>query len=282
MNIITGLPRSGSTLLCNIFNQNPKFHASSTSCLPVLFADLISTWSVQIEVKNDLTRDRKGTEARLNRTLRALCDAWYDNANGQRVIFDKSRGWMHHLPALRQVFPKCKVIILVRELRDVFASIEKQHLKNPILDEAKTPAGKTQFGRADHFFSPQELIGHPLQGIKDMLDRKLDVFVLKYEDLARHPKDVMVALYNYLGEPYYAKHKFKDVRDTSTDPDGYYLFKYPHEGKGDVKPAKGHWSEHVAPEIAVQIVSRFPWFYQQFEYEAKTIAGVPAEADTDD
>ena len=33
-NIITGMPRSGSTLLCNILSQNPAFHAGATSPLP--------------------------------------------------------------------------------------------------------------------------------------------------------------------------------------------------------------------------------------------------------
>ena len=281
MHVITGLPRSGSTLFCNILNQNPKFHASSTSCLPLLFAGMINTWSQQLEVKADLERDRKSTEARLARTLRGLCSSWYDNGDDKKVIFDKSRAWMHHLPSLRQAFTKSKVIVLVRDLRDVFASIEKQHLKNPILDEANLPNAKTQYGRADHLFSPAELVGGPLGGLKDIIDRKQDVFVVKFEDLASHAEEVLKATYEYLGEKWYPQHKYKSVKDTSTDPDGFYLFKYPHEGKGDVKPPKGHWSDHVAPDIAVQIVSRFPWFYQQFEYDATTNAGEPAKADAD-
>lgn len=282
MHVITGLPRAGSTLFCNILNQNPAFRASSTSPLTLMVANLISTWSTQVEVKSDLQRDRKATEARLARVIRAVCNEYHDNGDGKKVIFDKSRAWMHHLPALRQAFPKCKAIVLVRDLRDVFASIEKQHLKNPILDEAATPAGKTQYGRADHLFSPGELVGGPLRGIKDLMDRKQDTFVIKFEDLAAHPEDVLKAVYAHLDIKYYDKHKFKAVKNTSTDPDGMYLFKYPHVGNGDVKPPKGSWRDHIAPDVAVQIVSQFPWFYQAFEYEATTTAAPPEEDDTDD
>ncbi len=36
---ISGLPRSGSTLLAAILRQNPRFHAGISSSLPPLFTD---------------------------------------------------------------------------------------------------------------------------------------------------------------------------------------------------------------------------------------------------
>lgn len=38
LHLISGLPRAGSTLLCNILAQNPRFHATATSgILEMLF-----------------------------------------------------------------------------------------------------------------------------------------------------------------------------------------------------------------------------------------------------
>ncbi len=97
MHVITGLPRSGSTLLCNILNQNPRFFAGSTSPLPTLLANIISTWSTQIEITSDLLHDREAAQARMLRAMREFCNAWYsDKVNETPVIFDKSRHWMHY------------------------------------------------------------------------------------------------------------------------------------------------------------------------------------------
>ena len=59
INVICGLPRSGSTLLCNILNQNPDFHASSTSPLAQTLGALSQFLSTSPEVKSDLYNDRK-------------------------------------------------------------------------------------------------------------------------------------------------------------------------------------------------------------------------------
>jgi sulfotransferase len=88
MNVICGLPRSGSTLLCNILNQNPKFWASSTSTLPQLLGTSINVWSNSLEMKGELVTDREGTEKKLHRSLKAFCDAWHERSDGRTVIFE--------------------------------------------------------------------------------------------------------------------------------------------------------------------------------------------------
>lgn len=49
IHLMAGLPRSGSTLMCNILNQNPRFHATSTSGI----LDIVLTIRNQWENVND-------------------------------------------------------------------------------------------------------------------------------------------------------------------------------------------------------------------------------------
>lgn len=265
MNVITGLPRSGSTLLCNILNQNPRFWASSTSTLAVLCANLISTWSTSAEVKGDLQQDRDETEQRLMRSLKVFCEAWHKDRK-EKIIFDKSRPWMHHLLPLRQVFPESKVIVCVRDLRDVFASVEKQHLKNPILDDARNPQAKTLHGRADTMFSPDGFIGSPLNGLSDVIRRRQSVYWFKYETFVERPKATMKELYEYLEEKEF-DHDFENIENTATDPDAFYLNKFPHEGNGRVEvQSPNGWKEFLSNDIAAAIMTKFPEYNQFFHY----------------
>lgn len=213
-----------------------------------------------------LQEDRQGTEDRLRRTLRAMCEAWHHRADN-KVVFDKSRGWNHSLAALRQAFPESKALVMVRDPRNVFASIEKQHLKNPLLDEFKTPNDKSIMSRADKMLSPNGLVGICITGVEDIIRRKLPVMFIKYEQLCRFPVEVFKEIYTYLDvSPF--EHDFENVVNTATDPDGFYNYKYPHEGSGKVVPTdENAWRHYFGEELANLIISRYPLYANAFAYK---------------
>ena len=264
-NVICGTPRSGSTLLCNILNQNPLFKASSTSCLAQSVRSLSNLWSNSPEVKSDLIGDKEGTEARLVRSARAMVEAWYGDSDAE-VIFDKGRLWNHSPMVLKQLFPEAHQFVCIRDLREILASIEKQHAKNPMLDEAQNPLELTTFNRADRLFSPQGIVGSQIIGVEDLMRRKLpNVHIIQYETLVQNPKLVIDSIYTVLGADAY-EHDFSNVEKTATDVDGLYLGKFPHEGTGEVKPPENDWRDHVPTDIAGLLMERFQAFNQAFGY----------------
>ena len=260
MNVITGLPRSGSTLLCNILSQNPAFRVSSTSALPQIISTIVSTYSNNPEFKSDLINDKEDTEAKIHRSLKAFCDGWYHD---NRVIFDKSRGWLHHFPILRKLYSNSKIICCVRDLREVYASIEKQYLKNPLLDDTTTPLQKGVWERADIMFKKDGVIGHCVEGMLDMDRRKAGAFCIPFDSFVENPEELFIALYDYLEQPYF-EHDFENVENVATDVDGLYLHKFPHGGSGKVRPQKGHWSDFVSADIAKDIMERFRFFNEVY------------------
>ncbi|MGI9411561.1 MAG: sulfotransferase family protein [Hyphomicrobiaceae bacterium] len=263
-NVICGLPRAGSTLLCNILNQNPKFHASSTSPIAQEIALKSNYWSNSPEVKSDLVRDREWTEAWMLRSVRSTCtDRYFDKKN--KVVFDKGRGWAFHALLLKQAYPDAKIIVMVRDLRAVFASVEKQHQKNPILDHAMNPIEKTVHTRADQMFSPEGIIGGPVNGVLDLIQRRPPgLIVIQYEAFAQNPAMIMERLYAELGaEPF--SHDFENVENTSTDLDALYLGKFPHDGSGAVK-LQDDWQQFVSADLAQQIMGRYPGYNKAFSY----------------
>ena len=267
LNVITGLPRSGSTLLCNIINQNDRFWATSTSNLPQMVNALTHSWSNSIEVRNLLEKEKEETEKRMYSSISAFVENWH-NREGKEVIFDKSRGWSANNLLLRHIYPDAKMIVLVRDLRNVFSSVEKQHQKNPLLDEAQNLQEKTLYNRADSMFSPDGLIGSCILGIEDLIRRKSDnVIFVKYETLSSEPQKVMDKIYESIKEESF-EHDFKDVKNTAIDCDGHYLHKYPHKGEGEIKPGNpNEWEKYVSEDIASMIMEKFSYYNNFFNYK---------------
>jgi sulfotransferase len=68
---IAGLPRSGSTLLCNILAQNPRFYATHTSgCIEILLT-IRNYWDKCIEHRANLDWDA------LHRVLAASLETYH-------------------------------------------------------------------------------------------------------------------------------------------------------------------------------------------------------------
>lgn len=264
---IAGLPRAGSTLLCNVLNQNPLFWATSTSALTGMLSTLSGFWSNSIEIKNLLEKEKNRTEKRMSDSMKAFIEAWHRRDDSREVIFDKSRGWAHHSLILNKLYPSSKMIIVVRDLRNVFASIEKQHRKNPLIDFAGDGAEKGIFQRADAMFSPQGMIGHCIEGILDVIRRNpKGIVYVTYETLSKNPEAIMGRIYGEINEDIF-KHDFDDVKNTAIDCDGHYLNKYPHKGEGKISPCNpDEWKEFLSPDLAQTIMGRFSTFNQFFGY----------------
>src|SRR5215468_5668298 len=84
---ISGLPRSGTTLLAAILNQNPRFRAGMTSPL----ADIMGVVIAETSSKNDfsfaVSADQRAS------LLRGLVENFYAGYAGADVVFDTSRLW---------------------------------------------------------------------------------------------------------------------------------------------------------------------------------------------
>lgn len=266
-NVITGLPRSGSTLLCNILNQNPRFYASTTSLLPFLLNGVVHGLSTTIEAKAMLQADRSGTEQRVRDVLRAMVENWYREIQSP-VIFDKSRAWSSSALLLKELYPASNILVTVRDLRSVCASAEKQHRRTALFDDAPDPPSRTMYYRADKLFSPTGLIGSAIVGVEDMLRRRpAGAIFVRYESLANDPAAEMASIYRLLGEPEF-QHDFEHIVNTAGDPDAFYLYKFPHEGCGKVQAEDPEqWRQYLSPDIAAHIGARFAMFQKAFGYE---------------
>ena len=87
MHFISGLPRSGSTLLAALLRQNPRFHAAMSSALASLVNANLSVMSTGSDISQLL--DDRQRPALSWAIFREYCAT----TMGRGSFFDTNRGW---------------------------------------------------------------------------------------------------------------------------------------------------------------------------------------------
>ena len=101
IHFISGLPRSGSTLLAAFLRQNPRFEAGMSGPLAGLFGALLGEMSARNEYSVFID------DAKRQRILHGLFDNYYAECPAE-VIFDTNRAWCAWMPAIARLFPMRK------------------------------------------------------------------------------------------------------------------------------------------------------------------------------
>ncbi len=238
---IAGMPRAGSTLLCNILAQNPRFHTTATSGIMDVMFGVRNSWDNLVEFKAAPNEPAK------KRVLRGILESYYSDIQ-KPVIFDKCRGWLSLIEMAEYVLDrKVKIIVPVRDTRDVLASFEKLWRENAKGGQIGAEAQnyfqfQTAQGRTEFWLRKDQPVGLALSRIADALQRGLAdrLFFVEFEALTSAPEETMQALYAFLGEEYFP-HNFKHVEQVTWEDDSVHGFKNLHTIRTKVEPMEPQW-----------------------------------------
>lgn len=206
LHFITGLPRSGSTLLISILNQNPKFHASITDPLVSMVKGVLETSQSGPGIKTQVPKSRRVT------TIHGLVDGYYKDIH-QPVVFNTNRAWTLLTPQIAELFPESKIIICVRDIAWVLDSWEKAFRSQPLDVSSWSPnLGGSVYARCKELMSSDGMVGFAYEGIKQAItgNEHHKIMLMEYDLLCQQPHMMIEALYNFIDEPQY-QHDFNDV-----------------------------------------------------------------------
>jgi hypothetical protein len=201
---------------------------------------------------------------RMVSATRAFADEWntFDTeAELGQTVWDKNRIWTVNTMSLQQLYPEAKTIVLVRDLRDVLASMEKQHRKQPMFDATVDAQYKTVYARSASLMEPDGLVGACVLGVEDIIRRNhKNVIVLAYEEFVYNPEKTLALLDDF-------EYDFENIVNTATDVDAVNYDKFPHEGSGKIdKGYVNSWKEFIDPDLADQIRSWYPFYTKSLGY----------------
>ena len=131
----SSLPRAGSTLLQNIFAQNPEFYVTPTSGVLELLYSSRAIYSESLEFK---AQDKETVTEGFRKFCLYGMMGYFKGVTDKPYILDKSRGWGIHYDFIDFYYPRPKIVCMIRDPRSVLASMEKNYLKNPEIDKGMT------------------------------------------------------------------------------------------------------------------------------------------------
>jgi len=261
----SSLPRAGSTLLQNIIGQNPNFYVTPTSGVLEL------VYAARLNYTNSPEFKAQDFELMKNGFINFCHHGMFGFFNGvtdKKYVLDKSRGWGIHYNFLNTFYPNPKIICMVRDLKDIYCSLEKkfrenQHMDLGLVDHAKMQ-GTTTEKRIDIWANSQP-VGLAIERLYQIFRENINdkMLFVRYEDLLSNPRGEMERIYNYLELPTFY-HSFDRIEQITKEDDSVYGIYGDHTIKTKLEPPKSNAKEILGDGVCNWIQERYKWYYDIF------------------
>ncbi|MGK7958729.1 MAG: sulfotransferase [Crocosphaera sp.] len=209
IHFISGLPRSGSTLLGALLNQNPRFHGGMSSPVGSLVNRLLEAMSENNEFSVFITPEQKRALT-LN-----IFSTFYEAQAEKEVIFDTNRLWCSKLSLIHDLFPDAKVICCVRNVAWIMDSVERLVRKNTFeVSRLFSNSGErsTVYTRTEALSQGGRLVGFAYNALKEAFysEYSSSLLLVDYDILAQAPDKTLSLIYQFLQEEPFS-HDFENV-----------------------------------------------------------------------
>lgn len=263
----TSLPRAGSTLLQNVLGQNPDFYVTPTSgVFDMLHASrAIYTDNIEFQAQDSTLMDTgfKGY-------LKAGLFGFFDAVTDKKYAVDKCRGWSIHYDFTNFFYEQPKMVCMVRDLRAIYASMEKNWRKNPHKDHHMTNwhslTGTTTDKRI-WMWAQQPPVGVALDRLYQIILQGIhkNILFVRFEDFTKDPETEMRKIYEFFEVPYY-NHDYDNVPQITQEDDRVYGVFGDHIIRHKIEPLKEDFLEVLGKGNCDAIVQSYSWFYDVFGY----------------
>ena len=256
--VVSGLPRAGSSLIMNLLGQNPAHHVTPTSGLIELFIQNINAWPNYIEFRAE------GLEKALPRVRNSLGRQIYGffepEFKDDKVVFDKSRGWLQYAENLENCLGhQVKIIVPIRDVREIAASFEKLYRKRDI--DWRYPVGDAYFkvqttvDRCEMLLAPGGVVGISIQRVRDAMARISDrLIIIPYASFCANPTGTMEILHQTLGLPEFTYNP-TDIKQITHEDDTWHGMDL-HVIRPDVTPAEPEPWKEILPAKYVEALGQ--------------------------
>ena len=244
-----GLPRSGSTLLTALLNQNPQIHAGTLS--PVFEVMYYTNDRLQGEQAQAFPKPEV-----FRRMVSNVITEYYSDRD-EEVIVDKCRAWPAHIDMIKQyITPDPKIICTVRHPLDILASFITLFHKDGglnFIDKAMLKQGMfiTDDARCHFMMNPGGIVWESMNALATAFRQNQTQYIhfIQYDDLVSDPKRVMQGIHSYLRlKPF--EYDFENIvqKDREKDKEVYGLPTM-HEVRQKVEKKSKHYSEVLSEEV---------------------------------
>ena len=246
---LSGLPRSGSTLLGAILNQNPRVFVTPTSPLMDILYITEKGWA-------QIPQSKTWHDPRLlSNVYHGIVHSIFRHIEAP-IIIDKHRAWPRNINGIRQVFLESpKIICTVRDISEILASFlilvrkARQEGKSNFCDERLKSRNLSltdeNFCRsmAEHLFNDTYL------SVKIGYDQApACIHFVEYRDLLTEPALCLQRIYRFLNLPDFS-HRFDRIENPIEEHDEFWGLDGLHRIRGVLKKTSPPASEVLGPSL---------------------------------
>ena len=222
---MAGLPRSGSTLLSSILNQNPRFYSGPSS--PVLGA----MFAVEQNFMGNELYHGYPKPDQVREIIGSIPHHFYSDVQ-KPVVFDKNRAWTARVPYIEgYIGQQAKILVPVRRIDEILTSILTMIHRNPFqegqprinfVDEQliKTDIPINDLNRCIYLLGEGGIVYESLNAIMMGFQQNVSdkMHFVDYNDLVDNPEKIMEDIYDFLGEEFY-EHDFESLSNIHREDD---------------------------------------------------------------
>jgi len=267
-----GLPRTCSSVIMNILNENPRIFTTGTCPMPY-FVDACQRRTN--EVSEFIALDKDVLNKSYLNFLRQGMRGWFEAMTDKPIVFSKHRVWSEYLSHTFAIDPNSKYLVLLRDLRDIICSFESLAWKYPQVNYKR---GNDPFYQLcveermeTYCTDTTSLLGRAL----DMLPHVIEVaqknpnnfFICKYECFNEKPRETLQQIYQWLGEPNF-EHDFDNIpKPDYYEHDTTYRSLVYHKTGTKLKKLEPRWPNVMTEEQSQAVVHNNRWYYETFYSE---------------
>ena len=247
--------------------QNPAFYVTPTSGVLELLYSSRHQYSTSLEFKaQDSELMKKGWLGFCKSGL----NGFYNNITDKPYIIDKSRGWGVNYDFLNTFIDSPKIICMVRDVRSIYSSMEKNFRKNPEISKQLinwSTGENSTVERRIETWSTTVPVGLAFTRLKEMFNLNIynNILFIRYEDLTINPKHEINKIYDYLGLPNFT-HNFDEIKQITVEDDSLYGPYGDHKIKLKIEPYKTDYNKILGPKLSEQIFNSYEWYNDYFNY----------------
>ena len=268
LHFLGGMPRSGSTLLASLLQQNPQVYATGTDPLPGIIHSHILQAARYTEAVQAMSVSQS------DKAFYGLCvqgaKGWYESLTTRPVVFSKSRLWGN----VHSLFPNSKMVFIIRDLRDIVESFDKVNASSVALssvsDSGRLYNSMTEEEKFNYYFKDSTYsFGYSLfHELPKWLHLETEnpgrVMWLRYEDLVSSPQNALDSLYAFLGLTSFT-HRFSNIEPLHWEEwdNAYFNEKTSHTVKKDLRTFFPDRTQ-LSKKFHDRILTEYSYYYDRF------------------
>jgi len=264
---MAGLPRSGSTLLKSILNQNPDIHSEPVS--PILelmfYTDQYFTDSEQY-----LAYPKPKSAYKI---VSSIIDDFYFDVE-KPIVIDHCRAWSNNIERIKTyITPNPKIICPVRDITEILTSfitmVHRNKEQVSFIDEylIENNIEVNDDNRCHYLMSKEGIVEQALWAQSQAFIRGDDkhLLMIEYDDLMNSPQETMDRIYEFLGVDTYL-HNFEHIDNTHRETEYQWKLKDMHSVRRKLSKKSKRPEDVLSQEVLNKYKNLEYWKYSNHRY----------------